>query len=71
MGAMKKTKVKQKNVCRYCENEGLIWVNNKKEGTSSLYRCPFCQNGKKHPMTDIPFPPKPICNCDDHTYKTS
>jgi len=66
---MMKMKDKQKAVCEYCENEGLIWVKNEAEGTSSMYRCPFCRKGKDHPMKEIPLPPKPVCSCPSHARK--
>jgi Zn finger protein HypA/HybF involved in hydrogenase expression len=54
MGSLAKT-TKKKTKCKHCRDEGIIWVENKEEKKSMLYRCPYCEQGKEHPMKELPL----------------
>ena len=45
----------KKTHCKYCNDEGIIWVKDRKTGKSTLYRCPYCEQGVNHPMQDLPL----------------
>lgn len=45
----------KKKKCKHCRDEGIIWVEDKKEKKSTLYRCPYCDLGKDHPMKELPL----------------
>lgn len=40
----------------HCEN-GLVLVKSKDGKTTTFYRCPYCDEGKNHYMSELPLLP--------------